>query len=113
MKIELKGRITKFYPYESVFIQSVIASFRDREVYDGFVKEIESELGFNLSKGKYQEVGFKDYCRLSWDNKVTFEITNSEASVYYIQFYDGSVHLGMSLAKRNYDPITHHLKISY
>ena len=102
---------TRFYPYEAVHLQDRIISIEDKNLYDILHKNVEHKLGLHLKNAAWKEIGFKSYCRLEWDNKVTFQAKTSNGLILYIQFYDGNVHIGLSISKRNYDPNTHYLEI--
>ena len=113
MELNFSTQFTRFYPYEAVTVTDRIFNTETREEYDSFVKMVEDTLGLNLKAAKTKAIGFTEgYCNLSWDNKITFQLKAYD-HVCYMTFYDGHVILGLSVIKRNYDPETHYLQITY
>lgn len=110
-----RATITKFFPYEAVFILGVFLRTDTKEEYEAFKKEFNYMLGVLNGIGifKYKNPvfhGFKEgYFNLQWDNKVTFEVLHNNLKLYY-QFYDGKVSIGTGIRERNFNPETHYVE---
>lgn len=102
--------ITRFFPYAFVSLTEMILKLEGEDLFNKCKRDIEWELGENFSKVDCENVGVSHY-RIQWDNKITFEVKTDSGKLYYIQFYDGNVKIGLGLMKRDHDPNTHYLKI--
>ena len=109
------SKITRFYPYEAVHLTDCFLETSSNEEYQSLTEEINYKLNeehgiFQIShenKGKTI-----NYCKLSWDNKVTFQIITRQKTILYYQFYDGKVRIGTGLSKRNFNPLTDYIEIN-
>ena len=110
IELDFRVKIIRFYPYESVQLNNRIVSSSNNEVY----KRIKREIKDILEQTNGIPVGYdKEYCTIQWDNNITFAVQTEDGQICYIQFYDNSVIIGLSISKRNKDPLTHYIKIEY
>jgi len=106
-------KITKFYPYEAVQLCDRILSF-EKEQYSELKEQFERKLGLRYGDTiiRHENKGKTiNYCRLAFDNKVTFECKSSEGTIFYIQFYDGKASIGFKLEPRVFNPQTDYIEI--
>lgn len=116
MKIHI-NKITKFYPYEAVFISGVFMETRNEDEYKAIAIQF-----FDILKGEHSMFmapcvyhGFNEGdCFPMWDNKITFEVevghpyTNNIK--LYFQFYEGILYIGSGVFTRNFNPETHYIE---
>lgn len=110
-------KITKFYPYEAVFVSGVFMETWDEGEYQEIACEFLDMLKEEYSRFSVPCVyhGFdKGYCSPMWDNKITFEVEvgrpYSGGITLYFQFYDGMLYVGTGVYTRNFNPETHYIE---
>jgi len=80
-----ESTIVEYYPYESVYLRDVILNVEERD----------SEIG------DYFHTLLRNEGYLWLDNKSTIKIKCESGSIFYIQFYDCDIRIGLSIDTRN------------
>ena len=76
-----EGIITHYYPYNSVFVLNPFAEIKDNRVKDMFNKILSCE-------------------NIQLENKSAIEVSTDNNKKLFIQFYDGSIYIGLSIRVR-------------
>lgn len=116
MKIHI-NKITKFYPYEAVFISGVFMETQNAEEYQAiatqFLDILKEEHSMFMVPCVYH--GFnKGDCSPMWGNRITFEVEvgypYTDYIKIYFQFYNDILYIGRGISTRHFNPETHYIE---